>query len=358
MGPNTYPEGMTADVMTFDAALDDSEKYSSPRNVLLGNGFSIDWRYETFAYRSLFDDATFSGLHVGKDELFGQLSTHDFEVVIESLSTAAELADLYGTEDPYIADRFREDAQHIRNGLADVLAQRHPNRAQELTFEEVEHARAFLSNFRNIFTVNYDLLLYWVVNRIEAGHPGVSKRDGFEWLTGDGPFDLIWKSKPTQGSQLIFYLHGALHYFRATTDRKLHKLAYSISEPLIDQVRERIEGGEYPRIVTEGRSDEKVAAIERNPYLRHAHDHLRRASGVLFIHGMSLSPNDRHILKLVESPDSEIEALYISVFGDPGDDANEEMMVRARRIPRRRVAEGGPALEIAFYDASSASVWR
>lgn len=352
------PCGMPShDVTTFDEAIADSASRTGPKTLLMGNGFSIDWNHEIFRYNSLHEDATFDGLSVGKDELFERLGTFDFEVVIERLNSAADLADLYETADGDLPETLREDAQIVRNGLADVLAFRHPNRAQELTDDEVLRARIFLSHFLNIFTVNYDLLLYWVVNRSELGHT-VPTRDGFEWPSATGPHELIWKSKPTQGQQRIYYLHGALHYFREA-DKKIHKLRYNGAfDPLIDQVRERIKGGQYPRIVTEGRTEEKQASIAKSAYLRHCHRVLGELSGILFVHGLSLSPNDDHILALLEAEGSEVSAVYVGLHGNPDSEVNDEIMRRARRLARRRQANGGANLDVLFYDSASAHVWR
>jgi hypothetical protein len=241
----------TSEVLAFAEAIEDSKRRSGARSLLLGNGFSIDWNYKIFRYDSLYDDATFDGLSVDKAALFDELDTRDFEKVIEHLKSAADLADLYNTLDDDLWETFRADAQVVRHGLADVIARRHPNRAQEIKDVEAKHARAFLSNFRWIYTVNYDLLLYWVVNRTAASAHIVPMEDGFEWPTADGPQELIWK-RSLMGTQRIFYLHGALHLFRER-DKKLHKLKYGLAEPLIDQVRKRIEAGQYPRVVTEGR---------------------------------------------------------------------------------------------------------
>jgi hypothetical protein len=277
--------------------------------------------------------------------------------VIEHLNSAADLADLYEASDPELSETLRWDANVVKNGLADVLALRHPNRAQDVTDTEAEQARAFLSNFLQIFTVNYDLLLYWVVNRSAGSAHIVSATDGFEWPTYQGPHELIWKSRPTQGTQRIFYLHGALHYFREP-DRKLHKLKYGLADPLIDQIRERITSGHYPRLVTEGKSEQKMASIEASAYLRRCRRKLSELSGSLFIHGMSLSSNDSHIVEVLEAQESKVAALYVSVHGDPDSNANEDFMSRARRIKRRRERNNGRKLHLVFYDTASAHVWR
>ena len=342
-------------LITFSEAVEASDRTVGPPSILLGNGFSIDWR-DTFNYKSLYEDATFDGLSVSKEELFGRLGTLDFEVVINSLNVAADLADLYETCDGDLSEFFRADVDSIRSGLADVIARRHPNRAKVITSDEVAHARTFLSHFGKIFTLNYDLLLYWVVNRNSVAPYDVPVRDGFEWPTASGPDELIWKPRPTQGEQSIYYLHGALHYFYESG--KLHKLGYGFAEPLIDQIRDRIEGGQYPRIVTEGKSADKLSAIRISPYLTHCRQVFQELEGDLFIHGVSLAPNDDHILSLLESDRSDIRAVYVGIHGNPDSDDNDEIIRRTKRMARRRGTNGRRKLKTFFYDSSSARVWR
>lgn len=123
-------------------------------------------------------------------------------------------------------------------------------------------------------------------------------------------------------------------------------------------MRNRIENGQYPRVVTEGRTEEKLASIERSAYLRSCRRSLRGASGTLFVHGLSLSATDTHLLELLEARDSRVEAVYVSVHGDPDDVPNEELMRRARKMRSRRSDNGGGRLDVRFYDSGTAHVWR
>lgn len=203
-------------VLTFAEAIEEArEGCGRELAVLLGNGFSIDYDAAVFRYESLAREARLGGLSVAKAELFDTLGTENFEVIIEKLSAAAKLQELYGG-DAALTKTLRRDVKVVRNALADVIAKRHPESAQDLSDDEVAHARTFLAHFRRIFSLNYDLLLYWVVNRIAVLPHGVPIRDGFEYPSYKDQSMLVWKSKPSQGPQRVFYLHGALHYFRGT----------------------------------------------------------------------------------------------------------------------------------------------
>lgn len=342
------------DILTFDEAVDLDASHDGERSVLLGNGFSIDWNPALFSYTSLFDEAALADLDVDKATLFDTLDTRDFESVIDYLRTAAKLVQLYGSDDG-LSDQFLADAEVIRDGLADVIADRHPLTALAIDDNEAELARCFLANFDSIFTLNYDLLLYWVLNRQHLAACSPPRRDGFEYPTLHDTSRLVWKRSAAERGQHVFYVHGALHLF--VEKKKLTKLRYGLAEPLIDQIRERLLTGQYPLIVTEGRSEAKEARISRSAYLRFASQTLEDLDGSLFVHGAALSSSDGHITRLLESKDSRIESLYVGLHEPDGDSA-AELEATVRRIKRHRKTNGGKTLDIAFYDSASAHVWR
>jgi hypothetical protein len=340
-------------VVTFAEAVADAEARFDDISVLLGNGFSIDYAPTVFAYESLADEAELPALSVDKDALFAALGSSNFEVVIDKLRAAATLQGLYGGETD-LADALAADAVVVRNGLADVLMARHPASAGLLSDDEVLHARTFLSHFSRIFTLSYDLLLYWVVNRPTPG-TRVPKADGFEWPSWKDNSVLIWKSKPNVSRQRVFFLHGALHYF--VEERKVHKMSYG-NGPLVAGLRRRLTRGQYPLVVTEGTRDEKEARIDRSAYLRTGLRRFGELGGAVFIHGVSMSPNDDHVLELLETDSSEVDAIYVGIHGSPRSAGARTLMARAEAIKANREANGGRALRVKFYDTASAQVWR
>ncbi|MFK4836942.1 DUF4917 family protein [Microbacterium sp. ZW T2_14] len=341
-------------ILTFAEAIADANRKCDSLSVLLGNGFSIAYDSTIFSYESLAEEAELAALSVPKADLFASLSSQNFEVVIDKLNAASSIQRLYGG-DPVLADQMAADAVVVRNGLADVLASRHPFNALAVTDEEVRHAREFLTHFLNIYTLSYDLLLYWAVNRSEVG-PFVRKRDGFEWPTWKDRSRLIWKRRPTQGPQRVYFLHGALHLF--VQDRKLTKLSYNSHGSIVGELRSRLEAGEYPIVVTEGTRLEKEARIERSAYLRTALQRFGLLDGALFIHGVSMSPNDDHVLELIETESSTITALYVGIYGDPDAPSARKVIDRAKEMKRHRRESGGRPLRLRFYDVTSAHVWR
>lgn len=335
------------DVWSFEKAVRDAESKSMRRSILLGNGFSIDYDPKTFSYQSLAADAELRGLSVTKKQLFNAVGSQDFEVVVDRLRVAARLARTYGgtLEE---ARRLRKDARIVRNGLADVLAHRHPRDSLSLSEEEVQCARVFLHGFRDIYTLNYDMLLYWVINRPSA-RPSIACRDGF-WPAEDG---LEWSPKHIQR---VHYLHGALHYF--VEDKRLRKLRYTQHGPIVQEVKSRLRRDEFPLIVTEGSHPEKVKRIRRSSYLRTTLQRFGETQGALFIHGVSMSENDDHVFEKVEAAESKINALYIGIYGTKSGRHARAIMHRSEQMKERRKENGGSNLRIRFYDTATANVWR
>lgn len=254
------------DLTSYEDALAASEEVSGNRHLLLGNGFSIACRPDSFAYGKLFDEADFSGLQISADSLFAFFGTADFERVIDALRVSAAVLDLYqdGLLEEAI-EQIEQDASCLKEALAEVLARKHPDNVANIEDKEYESARRFLANFDGgIYTVNYDLLLYWTLMHISE--PKIASRDGFHsdpeeedaaWVIWDGYEDY---------RQRIFFLHGGLHLYDVGS--QLRKITWSRTGiPLIDQIRDALNENAYPHVVTEGSSEQKLARIEHSPYL-------------------------------------------------------------------------------------------
>jgi hypothetical protein len=123
---------------------------------------------------------------------------------------------------------------------------------------------------------------------------------------------------------------------------------------LIDQIRDALQRNYFPLFVSEGTSDEKLERIRHSDFLSKANRSMLRITGALFVYGHSLAENDDHILRLI--PLGRTSQLYVSLFGDPDSDSNKFIIRRALDLAaqRRRRSQ----LEVKFFDASSASVWR
>lgn len=262
------------------------------------------------------------------------------------------MAEFYATTDPDLAARLEADAEALKEVLAVTLAAKHPDNVGDIEPDEYVVARAFLLHFRKIFTVNYDLLLYWAL--MQDMEPQVKNDDGFrqdrdepdaEWVSWDSYRDI---------SRNVYYLHGGLHLFEEGPTLK--KLTFSRTGiALITQIRDALEREAYPLVVTEGSSAEKHARIRHNDYLSKGLRSLAACGGSLFVHGHSLADNDAHVYRAI-GEEGKVDALFVSLHGDPDDEDNSDICHRAEAIAAQRSAERPIAVH--FYDADSAHVWN
>ncbi|SKF72929.1 Uncharacterised protein [Mycobacteroides abscessus subsp. abscessus] len=336
--------------LTFDQALQIAEHvYGCPKpSLLVGNGFSQAFSGK-FGYSTLRKEAALSKLSSGitKDALFDHSDTNDFETVIHTLERAAQLQELYDPEGP-VSGRMRADAEAVKKGLVDTLTAIHPSSAAEVEPSRYAPARAFLSNFATVFTLNYDLLLYWVINQSASPANTTPHDDGFRSRENQ----LTWIS-PGFSSQEVFFLHGAMHLYAERT--QTHKLIRRADANIIAQVKKNLASGRYPLVVTEGTQENKQARIAVSPYLSYCYRCLERLSGALFVHGVSLSENDQHILDAISAPHSSVNVLFVGLFGD--ESIHRDVKHRAEGVAVERTRRGGRELDITFYQSESAEAW-
>jgi len=338
------------DLLSFDDALDLSQRYGGIRHVMLGNGFSIACRPETFSYGALVEQADFSQLSTDVRALFDLLETADFEKVIQALRVASDLIDTYDKSHKDIADRLRRDSESLKEALAQVLAARHPDHPASIADGEYINARRFLSNFERVYSVNYDLLLYWAVMKTEL-EPTIASNDGFADPGYEADY-VTWDPYVSFTYQRIYYLHGVLHIF--DDGNEIQKFTWNRTGiRLIDQIRSALSNQLFPLVVTEGSSKAKEEKILHSAYLTHALRSFSNIASPLFAFGHALSSNDEHILRRIE--DGRIPALFVSVHGDPNSGPNQELATRASMLGNRRDASN--PLTVHFFDSDSARVW-
>jgi hypothetical protein len=351
---------MAVSILTFEEAIADSRKVKGSRHLLLGNGFSIACRPEAFRYARLVDEADFSRLSVDAQALFALSGTSDFERVIEALRTTAMTTALYEGREAPLLDRLVGDRDVLREALARVLSDRHPDNVGAIAPKEYASARRFVAHFDGkLYTVSYDLLLYWTL--LQDLEPSIRTDDGFRADPDDPDADWVTWDGFAGHDQRVFHLHGGLHLYDAGS--YLKKLTWSRSGiALVDQIRAALSTAIYPLVVTEGSTAEKLARIEHSPYLHRGLKSMTQCGGSLFIYGHSLDDNDAHVMRRIE--DGGFATAYVSLYGNPEDESNVRIRHRARlMVDRRSVHEESKSahlrkpLRVEFFDAETAHVW-
>lgn len=351
-------------VLTFDDAIEHSARFKK-RHLLLGNGFSIACRPKIFTYGSLFEQADFSSAP-RLPAVFDAVGTTDFEHVIKMLEDASRVVPVYSSEATEAAGQMAADAEALKDILIQTVANNHPNIPNDIDEEQFWACRRFLSHFLGdankdgkIYTLNYDLLLYWTLMHDDMGFDDpidLAANDGFGRDEDTEPEYVNWMGESSAHGQRVHYLHGALHLFDAGAE--LQKYTWvNTGKPLLEQAREAMGADKFPLFVAEGKSNQKLAKIKHSAYLHHSYKsfsaQMAQRNDALFIFGHSLAANDQHILKKIAR--GKIGQIYVGLYGDPESLGNKQIRSAATALAHLR--DDKLQLEVAFFDAASAQVW-
>ncbi|HCE5546255.1 TPA: DUF4917 family protein, partial [Legionella pneumophila] len=152
-------------IIPFDKALELSNE--GKRTILLGNGFSRSiWK--DFNYDSLYEVAENQAQKkqpkkwINLKKLFQKLETTDFEKVLHHLNTTITVLENYEKNEELIK-LLTSDQSQAKESLLSAIEQIHPKFKQIIKEYQFSNIIEFLSNFKQIFTINYDLLLYWII---------------------------------------------------------------------------------------------------------------------------------------------------------------------------------------------------
>ena len=318
-----------AKIIPFSEAMKRAEKNCS---LMIANGFSIKY----FKYANLLEKA---GLDDGSAlrRLFDALSTVDFEIVIRALEDAALVERTYNKEKH--AAFLSSEADKLRRALVHAVRVTHPEHREDIA-DEIPACIKFLSQFGTIFTLNYDLLLYWVIlentKQFQDGFGLAEDRNGFRW-----PFK-------TGAHCNVFNLHGGLHLFKTEDDMVEKRIDQGGG--VIDAIASTVvEAKRLPLYVAEGSSVQKLAHIYAVPYLRHCYETLQQSKNAFFVYGHSANANDAHIYDALFN--SKIGHLYFCVHQPTANVA--EIDGELSRYQKRNGSDIGYTL----VDAETANVW-
>ena len=181
--------------------------------------------------------------------------------------------------------------------------------------------KGFLTQFKNIYTLNYDVLMPRTIAKISNDKTNPKKyMDGFlgskDQKQGD---DKNW----------VYYLHGAFHLLHISGENQQYKKITSdydngidlltaiqnvyqkVQQAFIDEKCEKIIKND-PLLVFASRYQYKLGAILTDSYLKNCYEKLKAEKRVV-VFGCSFK-NDEHILEALMSGESK--EIYIGYYCD------------------------------------------
>jgi len=319
----------------------DIAKYYSNGGLILGNGASMALDAEHFSYKSILDKARNLG-HItpALTEVFKLLDTSDFEHVLQGLWQTKYINEALGVSNPKITEAYND----IKYALIETVRSIHENVPYDTVLEPLKVASDFMSQFKTVLSLNYDVLAYW---SILIGNDQLGKH--FSDCFVDKKFQHNWENFRNYYGTLIFYPHGNLILGRDLdgVEYKIHTEDTEMRRKLVAAIIQIWDSGKLaPVFVSEGYSEKKLVTIDRSPYLSTVYRQIiPKIERNVVIYGWSLSDQDNHLVKaILEGP---TRRFAISVHRST--DQHEE---KCSKIEKKL-----DGFEVVFFDSKSKGCW-
>lgn len=348
--------GLGMKLETFEDVLTSIRKNPTRKfHLLLGNGFSVAYDPSIFSYNALHN---FVKNTKDKDlsKILEVVETRNFEVIMRYLDNFAALIDAFGG-DSKLKSRVEVASAKLKNSLLDAVNAMHPEHVFKVPEDQSIACASFLQKFLgtsgNIFSTNYDLLLYWVLMR--NGMPEHVDGCGRELENDTGEYmkveDQEWsklKWGVNRDRQNVFYLHGALPFF--DNGVAVLKEEYDVYNYLLEKISTRMENDEYPIFVTAGDGQQKLNHITHNQYLTYCYDNFCQMSGSLVTYGFGFGQYDEHIIAAInkaalQKKPNRLWSIYIGVYSPEDKEHIEKIRDKFR-------------CKLHVFDAKTARVWN
>ena len=215
------------------------------------------------------------------------------EEVLRRLAQARVVLKAVGKKTKYLRKIYKD----VRSGLFGAIGTSHLQHG-DLAHNAAILVAKHLNTYDRVFTLNYDLLLYWSHMLALSGGANVNIGD-FMWASDMfDPDDTDLFS----GRTGIYYLHGGLHLWQDRTTGDVGKWRHDGLD-ILTQARRTytIASHKQPLFVSEGASTSKLSAIRGSEYLSFAYGALEDDEKDSIVFGTELAPQyDEHIARALD----------------------------------------------------------
>lgn len=290
-------------------------------SLLLGNGSSIAIN-PNFNYSNLFSNAQ---LPENVKNIFDSFHSQDFEYILRKFTQATVINNIFDID----CNDIHQAHSQVKKTLINTVKGIHP--CIDEVRDKINNCASFITQFDTIFSLNYDIMLYWTIMQVNDNHPYPLFKDCFNRSSFYEDFEEYREYRGNR-SNLVFYPHGNLILAKDENDEEL-KLSIRGDNHLIDQISQNWDDYNYsPLFISEGTSEEKLKTIRSSNYLtRIYHEAIPTINDSLLILGWSMGIQDEHILKQI--PFKKIRHLGIVIFmDDKHEDTCDYFYSRIRRF--------------------------
>jgi hypothetical protein len=311
-----------------------------PNHLITGNGFTM--AYPTlgslFSYANLLSNAN-SNSNI--NSMFTNFGTTNFEEILRVYDDCSKVVNIYEPSNTRLIDNLKNDTINLKEDFINSITSVHPTSSTSLSANHTSRCSVFLRSFTNVYTTNYDLFLYWVIN---SQNLTSHFSDGF---TTHGGMGLHWN--PDINGQNLFFLHGGLHIY-TDMNKEICKITSSSINSIILQLNQNLLASNYPLVILEGSSLQKKQAIKRNKYLSYCYRSLASLTGKLLVYGMSFQFDDHILRKIFES---NLSTIYFCLYGN-----SSQKQASAVQIQQAIRNLNMPInANVVFIDSSAFTIW-
>lgn len=324
----------------------------------MGNGGSVAVN-PCFRYTNLYQQGCEHGfIRPAAQQVFDQFAKNDrdFERVLYRLWQADYINQKFELA-KIERKKVRKAYTDVRRALIDTVKDIHPDKVTS-DQQGLAHIGRFMACFSTIFSLNYDLIVYWAsLNARQAN--GWRFEDGFtiDKTRASGSklikqcFNASFSAEPEPGMTRVFYPHGNLALYR-TQGGEESKLVADHNDPL-NVITDHWRNKGQPLFVCEGSSESKIAAINSSRYLSHVYQHeLPRPKDSMTIYGWSIGKQDRHILEQLALSQCRRAAVSVYAVGKAEEDIEFEKAHMEEMLNEAGIKE------VVFFDATSTGCWN
>lgn len=348
-------------------------------SIFIGNGINkalklINTKAEiNFDYESIFQEVL-SRLSTDNLELCDFLNmaeknnNKDLEYLLLILKNSDEClkyaTNHYCTPTPDCSAKINQYRDVLKKTVIEILTDSHFHPSYQAIFgndfnnppEYIKQCGKNLRNFERIFTINYDLILYWLMNHqgllTKANSTDVSEhgyfKDGFSQEncyfldnTNEVKEHLCGLSMNNNHPN-FFYLHGALHLIQK--NNSAYKIVRKGSNMTLSDLRDFLLE-KFPNfdslIIFDATNEEKVDTIFANAYLNKAYDKITPIKGDIIIYGCNFLDNsetkinlgnDIHLWQKIINSDTHNLFVSLGKEGSELDTYNQELGGAFKRL--------------------------
>ena len=261
------------------------------------------------------------GLSGDSVAIFDAFATENFEAVLRNLYSSVTVLGAIGAATARV-DALRAE---VRDGL---IAAVHDIHVPFADFEPLRTGfRAALAGREAVFTLNYDLLVYWAIMSEPGGDGFVDAFWGRDLTFDRSDTEIRGKTTP------VYHLHGGLHLERLPDGTAKKRSAAGAG--LLASFGQPVQSGSTPLFVSEGTGHEKLRSILSSDYLTWCLESLEELEGPLEIFGVGFGPEDDHIADAINR--APTNPIAVSVYGPGTNDLVAERKRLKARFPHKSV---------------------